>query len=119
MAINHSYIPCLYPYSWVRLEIPLLRAAQRLHVDAARNVDALRQLVDVLQRALDSVKDVVQDTGSELNGQGRPCSEHGVTNANTSCEHFGGLLKENYGMRKLSIDIIENFYRHSFINGRT
>ena len=52
-----------------RSELPLLGDAESVGVDALGNVNALRQLVDVLQRPLDAVEDGAHDSGPELNRQ--------------------------------------------------
>ena len=40
-----------------------------MHVHAARDEDGLRELLDALQRPLDTVEDAVQDAGSQLQRQ--------------------------------------------------
>ena len=52
-----------------RLKVPLLAAVERLAVDTARNVDALEEVGDVLERTLDAVEDAVHDARAELDGE--------------------------------------------------
>lgn len=44
------------------IELPVDFSSQAGYVDTLRDVDGLGELVDVLQRALDTVKDGSQDT---------------------------------------------------------
>ena len=53
-----------------RVELPLLGDAESVGVDALGDVNALRQLVDVLQGPLDAVEDRTHDAGAELDRQG-------------------------------------------------
>jgi hypothetical protein len=48
------------------LELPQLGGVQRRHVHALRHVHRLRVLRDHLQRTLDAVKDLIEDTGAEF-----------------------------------------------------
>eukprot|EP00053_Salpingoeca_punica_P023409 m.9950 g.9950 ORF g.9950 m.9950 type:complete len:683 (-) comp5100_c0_seq1:47-2095(-) len=57
-----------------RLVGPLLRAAEGVDVDAARDVDALVGDGNLLQRALDAVEDRLHDAGAQLDREGLACA---------------------------------------------
>mmetsp|Transcript_64817 Transcript_64817/g.166821 ORF Transcript_64817/g.166821 Transcript_64817/m.166821 type:complete len:597 (+) Transcript_64817:397-2187(+) len=52
-----------------RHEVPLLLAVQARHVDAARHEDTLGDLLNALQRTLDTIVDAVQDARAQLQGE--------------------------------------------------
>ena len=64
-------------------ERPLLLAIQSVHVDTTGNVNALGVLGNVLKGTLDTIEDAPHDTGAELDGQGLPSTQHGVSNTDT------------------------------------
>jgi hypothetical protein len=66
-----------------RVELPVVFASEAGHVDALGDVDGLRQLVDVFERALDAVKDGAQDTGAQLHGQRLARAQHWVAHSHT------------------------------------
>lgn len=57
------------------------------HVDSLGDVDGLRELVDVLERALDAVEDGAQDTGTKFHGEGLAGTQYGVADC-----HARGLF---------------------------
>lgn len=62
-----------------RVEFPVNIPGQTGHVNTLGDVDGVRQLVDVLERALDAVKDGAEDTRPQLHGEGLAGTEHGVS----------------------------------------
>lgn len=66
-------------------EIPLLLAVESGDGNTTRNVDALCDGGDVLEGSLNTIVNVVQQTGAELNGQRLAGTQDGVTDLDTSC----------------------------------
>jgi hypothetical protein len=67
------------------LEVPLSLTVQGGHVDTAGNVDAVGNVRDGLEGALDTVVDGLHQTRAELDGQRLAGSVDGVTDRDTSC----------------------------------
>lgn len=65
-------------------ELPLLLAVESGDRDATRNVDSPRDLGDASKRALDTIVNTVQQTGTELDGQRLAGAEDGVADSDTS-----------------------------------
>jgi len=63
-------------------ELPLLSDAEGVGVDALGNVDAVGQLVDVLERSLDAVEDGAENAGSQLHRQRLSGSQDRVADGN-------------------------------------
>ncbi len=77
-------------------EIPLLLAVERRCGDASWNVDALGHLRDLLEGALNTVVNVVEQSGSEFDGEGLAGSHYGVANLDAGCEGIalaGGKIR--------------------------
>ena len=64
-----------------RLEIPQLFAVEGWHGDAGRDVYAVRDNSDLVEGPLDTVEDVVEEAGAELNREGLSGTENGGANA--------------------------------------
>ena len=73
-----------------RGEFPLLRAVKGWDGDTTRNVDALDNLRDLLERSLDAIVNIVQETGSKLNSEGFACPFYRIANRDARCP--GGIL---------------------------
>jgi len=67
-----------------RLEVPLSLTVQGGHVDTTRNVDAVGDVRDTLERALNTIVNGLHQTGTELDGQRLAGSVDRVTNGDTS-----------------------------------
>lgn len=67
------------------LELPLSLAVQGRHVDTTGNVNAVGDVRDGLERALNTVVNGLHQTRAELDGQRLAGSVDGVTNGDTSC----------------------------------
>lgn len=68
-----------------RGEVPLLGAVERGNRDTTRDVDALGRFRDLLERALDTVVDVVQQAGAELDREGLAGPVDRVADGDTGC----------------------------------
>lgn len=66
-------------------ELPDLGVVKRLDVDSAGHEHGAAQLGDGIQRALNSVEDVVHDSRAELHLQRGARALHGVSDRQTSC----------------------------------
>ena len=64
------------------LEIPLGSHAEGGSVDTSRDVDALCQLVNVLERTLNTVEDGLHNAWTKFHGEGFTGPQHRVTNSN-------------------------------------
>lgn len=65
-------------------EIPLLLAVESRDSDTARNVDALCDAGNGLQRTLNTIVDVVEQTRTELDGERLAGSQNGIAYLDTS-----------------------------------
>jgi hypothetical protein len=67
------------------LKGPQLLLVKCLNADTLGNINiTIADLLDNIQRALNTVKDTVQNTRTQLDGQGVASAEHGVTDGQTS-----------------------------------
>lgn len=66
-------------------ELPDLGVVKRLDVDSAGHEHRAAQLGDGIQRALNSVEDVIHDSRAELHLQRGASALHGVSDRQTSC----------------------------------
>lgn len=67
-----------------RLEIPLLGSVKGWNIDTTRNVDAVGDVGDTLQRALNTVVDGFHETRAKFNGQRLASSSDRITDGDTS-----------------------------------
>lgn len=73
-------------------EVPLLLAVEGVGVDASGDVDALGQLRNLLEGSLDTVVDVVEQTGTELDGEGLAGAVDRVTDRDAGWETLLSVL---------------------------
>lgn len=73
-----------YPQALDGRKLPLQVSVQGSDVDSSGDVDALCEVVDVLQGSLDTVKDGPHDSWTQLDGEGLPCPQHRVSHRHTS-----------------------------------
>lgn len=52
----------------MRIEFPASGTRECRYIDALRDVDRVRQLVDIFQRTLNTVEDAAEDTGTQFDG---------------------------------------------------
>lgn len=67
-----------HPEALAGVELPLEVSVEGSYVDAPGDVDALGEVVDVLQGPLDTVKDGAHDARAQLHGEGLPRPQHGI-----------------------------------------
>lgn len=66
-------------------ELPLLGAVESGDMDTTRDVDAVGVLGDLLEGSLNTIVDVVEQAGAELDGEGLSGSQDGVSYRDTGC----------------------------------
>lgn len=69
----------------LRMKFPGSGTRERWYVDALRDIDWTRELVDVLQRTLNTVEDAAENAGTQFDGQWLSSAKHGITNRHTAC----------------------------------
>lgn len=69
-----------YPQALDRIELPLEVSVEGSNVDASGDVDALCEVVDVLQWSLDTVKDGPHDSWTQLHRERFPRPQHRISN---------------------------------------
>lgn len=67
------------------VELPLLFAVEGGNSDATGNVDALGGAGDLLEGSLDTIVDVVEQAGAQLDGERLSSAQDGVANRDTGC----------------------------------
>lgn len=74
-----------YPQVLTRRKLPFEVSVQSSDVNSSWNVDALSEVIDVFEWALDPIKDGSHDPWTQLHREGFPCSENRVSDRHTSC----------------------------------
>lgn len=65
-------------------KFPNLFSVETRWIDTTRNVDRFWHFLNLCQRSLNAIKDVIQNTRSKFDWKGSPSSEDGITNCETS-----------------------------------
>ena len=76
-----------HPQALYGRKLPLEVSVEGSDVHSSGDVDALCDVVDVLQWSLDTIKDGAHDTWTKLNREGFPCPQHRVSNTHTGWIH--------------------------------
>lgn len=76
-----------YPQALAGIKLPLQVSVECSDVHASGDVDALRDVIDVLQRPLDTIKDGAHDSWTQLHGERFPRPQHGIPNRHTGWTH--------------------------------
>lgn len=82
-----------------RVELPFGLTSETGHVDTFRDVDGLSQLIDILQRTLNTVEDTAQDTWTQLYRERLACTQDGISDRHAG--RFFVYLRSFYNVYKL------------------
>lgn len=74
-----------HPKTLPGVEFPFQVSVKSPDVYSPWDIDALSEVIDVLQRTLDAVKDGAHDSRPELHREGFPRPEDRVTDGHTGC----------------------------------
>ncbi len=72
-----------YPQALAGRKLPLEVSVEGSDVHASGDVDALCEVIDVLQWSLDTVKDGPHDSWTQLDREGLPRPQHRISNGHT------------------------------------
>ena len=79
-----------HPQALAGRKLPLEVPVEGSDVDTSGDIDTLCEVIDVLQGSLDTVKDGPHDSWAQLDREGLPCPQHGISNGHTSCAQAQG-----------------------------
>lgn len=90
------------------VELPLLGAVEGGNSYAAGDVDALSGVGDLLEGSLDTIVDVVEQTGAQLHGEGLSSSQDGIANRDTGCLFIASALSDQGYSQAVGIEPVSS-----------
>ena len=85
MIVKVRGVSLSYSHALTGGKLPLDVSVQGSDVDPSGDIDALGEVVDVLQRPLDAVEDGAHDAGAQLHREGLPRAQDRVSHGYTRC----------------------------------
>lgn len=81
-----------HPQAFARNKLPLEVSVQGSDVYASGDVDALCDVIDVLQRSLDTIKDGAHDSWTQLHREGFTGPQHRIADRHTGWMQSSGKM---------------------------